>query len=175
MRRYVGWPLLFAHFFVKPFWREQLLALQTLICANDSLQSYHAATFVLLFVNFVENVENDTVVQMILHHFVIYSAVLLEYYQKYSIVGWVCAAWSVRWLGCVNLYLSPERSCLRCLVFLLVANWQRKWSNGENSIYRKVIWILLVHEITWCILPVQILYEIYFNKDVEKKEIAQVV
>ena len=181
MIRYVGWPLLLLHFFLKSFWREQVLALQTLICASDSVQPYHAATIVILFVNLVENVEKvenvelGAVVQMILHLLVVGSAVLMEYYQKYIVIGWVGAAWSVRWLGSINLYLSPERSCLRCLVFLLVANWQRKWSKTEEGMYRKVVWILIVHEIMWCILPVQILYEIYFNKDVEKKESEQVV
>ena len=31
--RYIGWPLLLLHFFVPVFWREQVLALQTVVCA----------------------------------------------------------------------------------------------------------------------------------------------
>jgi hypothetical protein len=170
MIRYVGWPLLLAHFFVAPFWREQILALQTLICAATGMQSYHAATLVLLFVNLAELGENDTIVQIALHHVVVALAVLMEYYQKDRVVPWLCAAWSVRWLGSIHLYQSPERSCLRCVVFGVVANWQRKWSKGEEGPYRKVIWILLVHETMWCVLPVQMLYEIYFHlQDVDKK------
>ncbi len=159
--RYIGWPLLLVHFFVPLFWREQVLALQTMVCAVTSVQSYHAATVAFLFVHLSEQ---NTVewTHVVLHHAVLVSAVLLEYNMpEYCTVRWVVVAWSVRWLGTTNLYLNPERSVLRCLVFLFVTNFRRRWSTVTTNNYLKTVWILLVHELLWCVLPIQMLYEIY--------------
>lgn len=159
--RYIGWPLLWVHFFVPLFWREQILALQTLVCAVTSVQSYHAATVALLFVHLSEP---NTVewAHVVLHHAVLVSAVLLEYTMpEHCTVRWVVVAWSVRWLGTTNLYSNPGRSVLRCLVFLFVTNFRQQWSTVTNNSYLKTVWILLVHELLWCALPIQMLYEIY--------------
>lgn len=159
--RYIGWPLLLVHFFVPVFWREQVLALQTLVCAVTNVQPYHAATVAFLFVHLSEH---NTVewAHVVLHHVVLVSAVLLEYTMlEYRPVRWMVVAWSVRWLGTTNLYLNPGRSVLRCLVFLFVTNFRQQWSTVTNNNYLKTVWILLVHELLWCVLPIQMLYEIY--------------
>jgi hypothetical protein len=155
----IGWPLLLVQFFLIPFWREQVLALQTLICAMvKPQQSYHTATAVVLFVHLSKTLSDEWVNQ-ILHHIIVAAAVLLEYFvQDYRLVGWVCAAWSVHWLGAAQI--QPIRSCLRYVVFLIVANARKRWADNN---YYKTVWILLVHEVTWCIIPVQMLYEIYFQ------------
>jgi|FLMP01.1.fsa_nt_emb hypothetical protein len=172
--RYIGWPLLLVHFFVPIFWREQVLALQTIVCAVTSVQSYHAASVAILFVHLSEQ---NTVewMHLVLHHVVIVSAVLLEYKMpEYRTARWVVVAWSVRWLGTTDLYLNPGRAVLRCLVFLFVTNCRQQWSTVIDNNYLKTVWVLLVHELLWCILPIQMLYEIYSETHQSRREMAAV-
>ena len=173
--RYIGWPLLLLHFFVPIFWREQVLALQTVICAVTGVQSYHAATVAILFVHLSEH---NTVgwTHLILHHLVLVSAVLSEYKMpEYRRVRWVVVAWSVRWLGTADLYLNPVRAVLRCLVFLFVTNCRQQWSSVIDNNYLKTVWILLVHELLWSVLPIQMLYEIYSETQQSRQELAVTV
>lgn len=154
---FIGWPLLFVHFFLVR--GEQLLAIQTILCATVTpYQPYHSATVVILFIHVTQHHYNDWV-HLVLHHIIITAAVLLEYFlAKYHKVGWVCAAWSIYWLGSGPVH--PIRACLRCLVFLLVSNARKKWTDISDN-HLKTIWILLVHEVAWCAIPIQMLYEIY--------------
>lgn len=160
---YIGWPLLFVHFFVLS---EQLLAVQTIVCALiQPYQPYHVATVVILFIHLTPH--SVEWVNLILYHLIIAAAVLLEYQGKYQKVGWVCAAWSIYWLGSVDVH--PIRSCLRCLVFIFVSNARIKWADNNN--YLKTVWILLVHEVAWCVIPIQILYEIYSPASQESAQV----
>jgi hypothetical protein len=173
--RYIGWPLLLVHFFVPIFWREQVLALQTVICAVTGVQSYHAATVAILFVHLSERVLVGGL-QLVLHHVVLVSAVLLEYKMpEYRTVRWVVVAWSVRWLGTADLYLNPSRAALRCLVFFFVTNCRQQWSSVIDNNYLKTVWILLVHEMLWCVLPIQMLYEIYSETQRSHRELTVAV
>jgi hypothetical protein len=173
--RYIGWPLLLLHFFVPIFWREQVLALQTVVCAVTDVQSYHAATAAILFVHLSEQITVGWM-HLVLHHVVLVSAVLLEYKMpEYRTVRWVVVAWSVRWLGTADLYLSPGRAVLRCLVFLFVTNCRQQWSSVIDNNYLKTVWILLVHELLWSVLPIQMLYEIYSETQQSRRELAVAV
>ena len=173
--RYIGWPLLLLHFFVPYFWREQVLALQTILCAVTAVQSYHAATIAVLFVHLSEQTVADWMF-IALHHVVIVSAVILEYKMpEYCTARWVVVAWSVRWLGTTDLYLNPVRAVLRCLVFLFVTNCRQQWSSVIDKNYVKTVWILLAHESLWCVLPIQMLYEIYSENQQSHRETTEVV
>jgi|TARA_B110000977_G_scaffold200605_1_gene291755 general stress protein CsbA len=155
---FVGWPLLFIQFFLVDQ-AEQLLAIQTIVCAVvNTYQPYHTATVVILFARLTQHHSHEWV-NMLLHHIIIAAAVLLQYFsKKYSKVGWVCAAWSIYWLGYSSVY--PLQSCLRCMVFIVVSNAQKRWAQSNNNCL-KTVWILMVHELAWCAIPIQMLYEIY--------------
>jgi hypothetical protein len=155
----IGWPLLFLQFFLVNQ-REQLLAIQTILCAIvQPTMVIQIATSVILFEHLTPII-NYSWQHMMLHHLIIAAAVLLEYVPVPGTkwVGCVCAAWSIYWLGASRL--TPVRSCLRCLVFILLSNARKRWSDLETT-SMKTVWILLVHEFAWCAIPIQMLYEIY--------------
>lgn len=154
----IGWPLLFIQFFMVEQ-AEQILAIQTIICAIvKPSQPYHTATAIILLTHLTQHHSNEWV-NIVLHHIVITAAVLMEYFlEKYSTVGWVGAAWSVYWLGVAKV--SPVHGSLRCLGFIVVSNAQKRWAHSNKN-YLKSCWILLVHEVAWCAIPIQMLYEIY--------------
>tara|TARA_B110000090_G_C13316227_1_gene421653 strand:- start:629 stop:1153 length:525 start_codon:yes stop_codon:yes gene_type:complete len=163
--RFFGWIIIFVQFFVLPQFREQVMAVQTIFCAatiQAERRPFHVATLALLITVSPEQVETD-LTKIILLHIAIFSAVLIEYKsQKWRFVAWVSVAWSVRWLGCQTFYDSPPaRASLKCVVYIIIANLRQKYLDGN---YFKDVWVVLVHEICWVIIPIQMMREIYRKK-----------
>jgi len=164
--RFVGWIIIFVQFFVLTQFREQIMAAQTIFCAATShtIYPFHVATLALLITVSPEQREID-LTKIILLHIAIFSAVYIEYQSpRWKRVAWVSVAWSIRWLSCQKFYDSPIRSSIKCILYIIIANLRQKYLNGN---YFKCVWLVLVHEICWVVVPIQMMREIYYKK---KKE-----
>lgn len=161
----VGWPLLLLSFFAHEPYREQLLAGQTILCCIvQQYYPFHTATAIAIISYFThQQIANVALTAFILHHVVVFLAVASHYVDTdYKAVVWALTAWSTRWLGTISIFETPVRTLIRCLLFRGVASGP--WADSKGG---KWCWVLFVHEIMWCLLPIQILYEVYHYK---KKE-----
>jgi|TARA_B110000208_G_C11782142_1_gene434268 hypothetical protein len=167
--RAVGWILIFLQFFIDEKWREQIIAAQTIYCAATLrvLRPFHIATIGLIAASSAEIIETD-LIRILLLHVAIFSALFLEYKaRELKTIGWVAVAWSIRWLGSSAFYDSPIRSSFKCILYIIVANLREMYVDAN---YYKCLWILIVHESCWILVPIQLLREIYQAND-QKKEI----
>ena len=76
--------------------------------------------------------------------------------------------WSARWLGTMLLFgprEHPLRGCVKCLLFFCVVYSRQSWGLPYTILDAfKWCWILIVHEIAWTCIPVQMLYEVYTHR-----------
>jgi len=161
MRWPFGWPLLILALFAHEPYKEQLLAGQTIICCmTQQLWPFHTATVISIIIYFTHQDVRILSSAIILHHLIVVCAIVGQYLEfKYKGIIWVLMIWSTRWLGTISIFYSPIRSTIKFILFRCIAN--RPWS--ENNKYGlKWCWILFTHEIMWCLLPIQILYEVYY-------------
>lgn len=162
--RLVAWVLLILHFFVHEPYREQVLAIQTLVCVLcKDLKPLHIVTFFVIIIYFVETHHVWLLWSQCVHHAVVACCIVGEYYVKdWNFWPWLLLCWSIRWLSSVNMYDQiPVRASLRCIIFGLVA--QKRFAKTFKDGF-KWCWILLVHEAMWILLPCQMLFEIYKKK-----------
>jgi hypothetical protein len=158
-----GWVLLISHFWWDAPYREQILALQTIISTlAPSLMPFHLATVFVVFLYLVQLGDNVTeFVPLVLHHVIVFISVLSEYYFKewrYTCAVVLC--WSMRWMNPSNIYLEhPLRAMLRCILFGVLISRQ---FSLERAI--RWCWLFLVHESLYIFVPVQMLYEVYMKK-----------
>jgi len=158
-----GWILLLVHFFFPAPYREQLLAIQTvLVTFCDRLMPFHIATYIVLLLyllNFNETSVDITIELM--HHMIVFVAVISEfYYREWRYTCWILLLWSLRWMNVSNIYVDhPFRALFRCLVFGLVVI---RDFDIERSL--RWCWIFLVHEIFCIFVPIQMLYEVYVGR-----------
>ena len=157
-----GWPLLLLSLFAHEPYREQLLAGQTILCSIVRKQhNFHIATLIFLIFYFSHRQTHFNNIQAeILQHVIVGCAVSSQYINStYSIPIWTLAAWSTRWLSTYSIFDTPLRSMIKCIIYAIVTNgpWHRKTDF-------KWCWVLFTHEITWLLLPIQILYEVYSKK-----------
>ena len=63
------------------------------------------------------------------------------------------------------------RTTIKSIVLagLIQGNWGVR---NEERDGLKWSWILFVHEIAWCVLPIQILYEVYYKNKQENRMIS---
>jgi hypothetical protein len=165
--RGLGWIIIFVQFFITEKWREQVMAAQTIFCAATIHKTlpFHVATLALLITVTPKQTETEFT-KIILLHIAIFSAVYIEYQSpRWRCVAWVSVAWSIRWLSCQTFYDSPIRSSIKCVLYIIIANLRQKYLDQNNF---KCVWIILVHEICWVLIPIQMMREIYHNK---KKEL----
>lgn len=165
--RTFAWGLLLVHFFVHEPFREQMLAIQTVVCALcKDLKPLHIVTFFVVVIYFVQTSHEWLLWSQCLHHFVVLSCILAEYYiSDWHTWSWILLCWSIRWLGSVSMYYQhPLRAAIRCIVFGLVA--RPRFANSFKDGF-KWSWILLVHELAFVMLPVQMLYEVYKRKKID--------
>lgn len=165
--RSVAWTLLLVHFFVHEPFREQVLAVETIVCAlSKDLKPLHIVNFFVIIIYFVQTSHHWMVWSQCAHHAIVAVCIIGEYYLKeWHFWSWVLLCWSIRWLSSVSMYYQhPVRAALRCVLFGLVA--QKRFAKTFKDGFRWC-WILLVHEIALCALPFQMLYEIYRKKKVE--------
>lgn len=155
-----GWILLLIHFFFPNPYREQLLAIQTvLITFCDRLMPFHIATYIVLLLYLLNlNESSVDVVIELMHHVVVFVAVISEFYfREWRYTCWVLLLWSLRWMNVSNIYVDhPFRAFFRCVVFGLVVI---RDFEVERSL--RWCWIFLVHEFFCIFVPVQMLYEVY--------------
>lgn len=166
----VGWPLLILSFFTHEPYREQLLAGQTILCCIiQEYHPFHTATIVSIVSYFTHQTDTQAApATFILHHIIVICAVASHYIDvDYKAIIWVLTAWSTRWLGCQTFFDSPLRTLIKCILFKGITSGP--WANATGT---KWCWLLFVHEIMWCLLPIQILYEVYHKK---KEEITSIV
>lgn len=160
----VGWPLLILSFLLPEPFKEQLLAAQTVLCVvARQRQPFHLITFLCVISYFTQTQEPllASLNVHLLHHSIVLCTIFVQYLeQKYQLFCWTLLLWSTRWLGSVNLFSQGVRSLMKCL--LLTCVLQGKWRR-EDTLQNELkwCWILFVHESTWCLLPVQMLYEVY--------------
>tara|TARA_B110001452_G_scaffold106982_1_gene88633 strand:- start:739 stop:1257 length:519 start_codon:yes stop_codon:yes gene_type:complete len=158
--RIFGWILIFVQFFIIGQLKEQVIAVQTIFCAATigKLKPYHVATLALVASLGVEPSPID-MVAFILLHVTIFSAVYMEYNNpRLKTAVWVAVAWTIRWLSYNAFYESSVRSSFKCILYIISANLRQKYLNGN---YYKCVWILMVHEICWVLIPIQLMREIY--------------
>tara|TARA_B110000858_G_scaffold133394_1_gene151716 strand:+ start:680 stop:1201 length:522 start_codon:yes stop_codon:yes gene_type:complete len=159
--RISGWILIFIHFLITEEWRELIIAAQTIFCAAtiSKIHPYHIATGVLLAISSAYE-KNTNLLQLILLHITVLFAVFLEYQQKVELkyVAWVSVIWTIRWLNCDYFYEQPIRACIKCLLYIVVANLHQKYLDAN---FFKCIWIMICHEFFFVLAPVQLLWEIY--------------
>ena len=157
------WFLLLFHFFLPPPFREQLLAIHTvLLTLTPAVLPIHIATgfVVLLFFGKFSEIASESV-PMILHHLVVFMYIWSEYYLKeWRYTCGVVLCWSVRWMNPTNIYSEhPFRAVVRCALFGLMSCRHFSWSKSVRW-----CWIFLVHEFFYVLIPVQMLYEVYMKK-----------
>lgn len=163
--RALSWCLLFTHFFAHEPYREQILAVQTITCAlQPTFNSLHIITFIIAILYFVQTEHRPDIWISVVHHLVVACCILCEYYMKeWHLWSWLVLCWSIRWLSSIHLYQEhPIRACIRCMVFAILV--QKRFTKTFKEGF-KWCWILLVHEIAWCALPFQMLYEVYKKKE----------
>lgn len=166
----IGWPLLILSFFAHEPYREQLLAGQTLICCiMPEYCPFHIATTISVISYFTHQLDVQTdPMTFVLHHIIVICAVASHYIDtNYKTIVWILTAWSSRWLSCQSLFVSPLRTLFKCILFRGIASGP--WANATGT---KWCWLLFVHEIMWCLLPIQILYEVYHQKKEENMSIV---
>lgn len=165
--RPLAWTLLLVHFFVHEPYREQLLAVETILCAMcKDRKPLHIVSFFVVVIYFVQSSHEWILWTQCLHHFVVLCSILAEYYvSEWHLWSWITLCWSIRWLNSVSMYYEhPLRAALRCVVFGFVA--QRRFAKTFKDGF-KWCWILLVHEFAFVMLPVQMLYEVYQRKKMD--------
>jgi len=170
MKWAIGWPLLIIALFTHEPYREQLLAGQTIICCmTQEIWPFHTATIVCVIMYFAHQHVTINAAAIVLHHIIVTCAVASQYIEQrqYKRIIWVLMVWSTRWLGTISVFDSPLRTTLKFILFQGVSTgpWSANESNGL-----KWCWLLFVHEIMWCLLPIQILYEVYYYKKNQNAE-----
>lgn len=158
----VGWPLLILSLFIDDPFREQILAAQTIVCALvQKRKTFHLATLVFIVCYFTQPpVHEHPSYVLIIHHLVIIGAIVSPYLiPNYQFFTWVIMAWSIRWLGSISLFETPFRTSTKCLLYVVIV--RGNWGMKSTQLAHKWCWILFVHEVMWCFLPIQILYEVY--------------
>lgn len=170
--RHVAWLLLVLHFFLDEPFREQVLAIQTLVCVMcHDLKPLHIVTFFVIVIYFVQTEHIWLLWSQCVHHIVVACCIIGEYYVKdWNFWPWLLLCWSIRWLSSVNMYHQhPLRASLRCIVFGLVA--QKRFAKTFKDGF-KWCWILLVHECALLVLPFQMLFEIYKRKPLDSASVV---
>ena len=172
--RLAGWPLLLAHFFLPVPYREQLLAVQTVLISFCPVpMPFHMASGLVAFLFLLGLAEVDGVVlPTLLHHVAVFISVISEFYfKKWRWTCWIFLCWSLRWMNPSNIYVDhPLRAVLRCVLFGLVT--QRNFSL-DGSI--RWCWIFLVHEGFCILVPIQMLYTVYVVQKNRRTEETQIV
>ena len=159
--RLISNTLLIIHFYLPEPYKEQCLALQTLSCVTiKGKKPEKVLTLSLLVIYFIQTKHQWEFFTCLAHHFIVFCCVIGEYYFKErNYWSWIFLFWSVRWLSSLDIYEKQAwRACLRCMLFIFISqgHYLKTTKNGLRW-----IWILMVHEIAWCLLPVQMLYEVY--------------
>tara|TARA_B100000683_G_scaffold218506_1_gene214786 strand:- start:767 stop:1276 length:510 start_codon:yes stop_codon:yes gene_type:complete len=159
--RPLAWALLLIHFFLPEPFREQVLAIETIVAAtNRNMRAIHMVSIFVVVVYFVKTEHHWHWSTFLCHHAIVLGCTLSEYYFKdWRYWTWILMAWSVRWLASLDIYAFPLRACARCIVFGVVAG-----QNPSIGAGFKWCWILMVHELAWFLLPMQMLYEAYKRK-----------
>lgn len=157
-----------------PHVQEQFIAAQTILCCilSETPQTYHIATMIVVITFFTQQGHHDSIPSLILHHVIVCVAVIVQYTNaKYAPLVWTSLCWSARWLGTLLLFgphEHPFRGCMKCLLFFSVVYSRRSWGLPYTIIDGfKWCWILVVHEIVWLCIPVQMLYEVYTHREGE--------
>ena len=167
--RLSGWCLLCLHFFFPEPYREQILAAQTIITScSDSLLPFHIATAIVVLLYIIQ--AGDLAFEwsaFILHHVLVFIFVMTEYYHRKWRLTCTCALfWSIRWMNSSNIYLEhPFRGCLRCVLFGVLSARKYCWHGALRW-----CWIFFVHEFCYVCIPIQMLYEVYFDKHIINDE-----
>lgn len=168
----LGWPLLCVSFFMPRPIQEQCIAAQTLLCGllSDQPCSFHVATIVVSVSYFIQQGHHDSVAALILHHIMVAIATVIQYTNtRWAPAMWTALCWSARWLGTLLLFgphEHPVRGCVKCMLFFCVVYSRQSW--GAPYTLRggfKWCWILVVHEISWVCIPIQMLYEVYTHRE----------
>lgn len=158
-----GWLLLLLHFFFPPPYREQILAIQTVLCTlSPQTQPFHVATVIVCLLYLIGLTEIEyAAVPMLLHHVAVFVSVISEFYfREWRYTCWVLLCWSLRWMNPSNIYVDhPVRALFRCVLFGLLV--QRDFSIDKSV---RWCWIFMVHECFCILVPVQMLYEAYAER-----------
>ena len=169
--QFLGWPLLCVSFFMPTPIQEQCIAGQTLLCAllADQPQSFHVATIVVVISYFTQHKLHDSMAALILHHVIVAMAIVIQYARtRFAPFMWTALCWSARWLGTMLLFgprEHPLRGCIKCLLFFCVVYSRQSWGVPYTILDAfKWCWILIVHELAWVCIPVQMLYEVYTHR-----------
>ena len=169
--RIFGWVLIFLQFLTETLYREQIIAIQTIYCAwtIKKIRPYHMATIVLILILTVEIGSKD-ITRIVLFHVAVFSAVYIEYFEpQIRWISRVSVVWIIRWLAaCNEFYDSPMRSCTKCILYIIVANFRYKYLDGN---FYKCLWILLVNELFFIVIPIVLLREIYQKKKKKRRNI----
>jgi len=176
MRWAIGWPFLILSLFLTEPFREQVLALQTIICTFFGKgYTFQLLTLIFVISFFIETQMHDNITVQILHHCIVLCTVIVQYIDnKHRYFCWCLLLWSVRWLGSVNIYDQPIRTSIKCIVLVLVlkGRWRPALERPLSEEF-KWCWVLFVHEFVCLLLPVQLLYEVYVCKT--NKEMNQIL
>ena len=165
--KFGGWILLLSHFFFPSPYREQILAVQTvLISFSHQLMPFHMATGIItsMFIFGMTTTETD-VLPTLLHHVAVFISLISEFhFKEWRWTCWIFLCWSLRWIHPSNVYSDhPLKAFFRCVVFGFVT--QRNFS-FETSI--RWCWTFMVHEGFCILIPIQMLYSVYIVQKVKR-------
>jgi hypothetical protein len=174
MQWILGWPLLILSLYLHEPYREQVLAAQTIVCTIiEEKRPFKIITMIYVALYFTQLSEKHHPINIIiLHHVIILCISIIQYTNpNYKVLCWTLIIWTSRWLGSVNIYAQPIRTTIKSIVLagLIQGNWGVR---NEERDGLKWSWILFVHEIAWCVLPIQILYEVYYKNKQENRMIS---
>jgi len=162
---WIGWPLLFVHFFLPEPWGEVTLAVQTFVCAFfRDIQSYHVATTVVLMQYITSPSLDSSLIDILIYHLTVFCAIVGQYtFRTYRPVCWVMLFWTLHWLDMGPF--TAWRYVLKCVLFRQLSLFPP--GRGTHHGGFKWCWILIVHEWAWCLLPFQMLYEVYVESKIK--------
>jgi hypothetical protein len=166
---YLGWVALWISFFCPPVQREQIIAVETLLCTFLPPSALHVVVVTFVLVYFTQTGHRSELWAAVAHHLIIALSVLVQYVDSdYRLRCWLALGWSSRWLGSFLIYdIHPLRECLKCVLFYIVVQCHKSWTFSNTYDYKnsfKWLWVLFVHEIVWVCLPVQMLFEVYVSQ-----------
>ena len=162
---WIGWPLLLLQFILAEPWRECALAIQTIICSVvESRHTYHIASIIVTFQYIACPEHISSLFFMFMYHILLVCAVCAQYaFKEKGMAFWIALAWCMHWIG--SLSANPWRHVVKCILFHQVAS---TCLVGKPLVHGfKWSWLIISHEAAWCMIPVQMLYEVYIEKETQ--------
>ena len=163
-----GWTLLIVHFFVEEPIREQILAMESIVCSLcTELKPLHIVTFFVLAIYFIQTSYEWLLWSQLVHHIIVAACIIGRVLHRKMALLVMDIAMLVYEMAFfyINI-LSTSNTfgiAMYCVWFVAQKRFAKTFKDGF-----KWCWILLVHECALCALPLQMLYMRYILLNPER-------